>query len=54
MWFARISTSRAPMAITFARHLFDDIAPSDRKAFERVLDSLTVHVLQSAAEDPER
>jgi len=44
----------APMAITFARHLFDDIAPSDRKAFERVLDSLTVHVLQSAAEDPER
>jgi DNA-binding MarR family transcriptional regulator len=44
----------APMAIAFAQHLFDDIAPNDRKAFERVLDTLTVRMLQSASEDSQR
>jgi DNA-binding MarR family transcriptional regulator len=43
----------APMAIAFAQHLFDDIVPNDRAAFERVLDSLTAHMLQSS-EDSER
>ena len=44
----------APMAIAFAQHLFDDIAANDRKAFERVLDTLTVRMLQSAADDFQR
>ena len=39
----------APMAI--AQHLFDDIAPSNRMAFERVLDSLTARML---SEDSQR
>lgn len=44
----------APMAILFAQHLFDDVAPGDRKAFERVLDTLTARMLQGAADDAPR
>jgi DNA-binding MarR family transcriptional regulator len=39
----------APLALAFARHLYDDIALGDRKTFERVLDRLTVRMLRGAA-----
>jgi DNA-binding MarR family transcriptional regulator len=41
----------APLAIAFAQHLFDDVALNDHNAFERVLDTLTVRMLQSVGED---
>lgn len=44
----------APMAILFAQHLFDDMAPGDRKAFARVVDTLTARMLQGAADDAPR